>query len=224
MSGPQSTCWTLIHAAAVGGADERDDFARRYASVLRAYFAARWRGSPLLRDRDDAVQDVFIECFRPQGLLDRADPCRPGGFRAFLYGAARNIARRREQRPGRDHQAPAEFNLEQIPDDDPSQSRAFDRAWAKAILREAGRLQEELGRDDLAASRRVELLRLRFHDELPIWEIAQRWQLDAALVHREYAKARDEFRAALAEVVAFHHPGTPAQIDEECRNLLSLLG
>ncbi|MBK8268830.1 MAG: hypothetical protein IPK83_11220 [Planctomycetes bacterium] len=41
--------------------------------------AARTRG-----DLDDAVQDVFLECFRPDGALDRLDVHRPGGFRAFL--------------------------------------------------------------------------------------------------------------------------------------------
>jgi RNA polymerase sigma-70 factor (ECF subfamily) len=55
MSGPQSTCWTLIRAAAGGSAREREEFARRYVPVLRAYLAARWRGSPLLQDLDDAV-------------------------------------------------------------------------------------------------------------------------------------------------------------------------
>jgi RNA polymerase sigma-70 factor (ECF subfamily) len=222
MSGPQSTCWTLIRAAAGGSAQPREEFARRYAPVLRAYLAARWRGSPLLQDVDDAVQDVFVECLRPGGALARLDPSRDGGFRAFLYGVARNVALRREsRRPAPDGAAA----LGAIPDDHSSLSRAFDRAWAKAILREAARVQEERARAlGERALRRVELLRLRFHEDVPIRDIARRWGVEAAGLHHEYATARDEFRAALLDVVAFHHAGDPGAVEEECRKLLALLG
>jgi RNA polymerase sigma-70 factor (ECF subfamily) len=57
----------------------------------------------------------------------------------------------------------------------------------------------------------------------PRIHLAARWQIDAPELHHEYAKARQEFKAALAEVVAFHHPGTPAEIERECANLLSFL-
>jgi RNA polymerase sigma-70 factor (ECF subfamily) len=225
MSGSQTTCWTLIEAAAGGSGAEREEFARRYAPVLRAYLAARWQASPLREEIDDVVQDVFVECFRPHGLLERADAERPGGFRAFLYGVARNLARRREQRRPREQPAPVDHSLEQIAQDESSLSHAFDRAWARAILREAARVQEDHARTrGEQALRRVELLRLRFHDGLPIRTIAERWGLDAAVMHHEYARARQEFRAALCEVVAFHHAGTPAEIEQECAELLALLG
>jgi RNA polymerase sigma-70 factor (ECF subfamily) len=222
MSGPQSTCWTLIRAAAGGSAQPREEFARRYAPVLRAYLSARWRGSRLLQDLDDAVQDVFVECLRPGGALERLDSSRDGGFRAFLYGVARNVALRRESR----RPSPAgAADLDAISDDHTSLSRVFDRAWAKAILREAARVQEEraraLGEREL---RRVELLRLRFHEGLPIRDMARRWNVDAAALHHEYAKAREEFRAALLHVVAFHHAGDASTVEEECRKLLTLLG
>ena len=219
MSTAATTCWTLIRAAAAGSRPERDEFARRYGRVVRTYLAARWRTSPLLRDLDDAVQDVFVECFRPQGLLARADADRPGGFRAFLYGAVRHVALRREtRRPP----APANVPLNEIPADDPSQSQVFDRAWAKTIFRAAARLQEERA-NDAAKKRRVALLRLRFQENKPIRDIAKRWNVEAASLHREYAKARQEFRAALEEVVAFHHPGSPEEVAQACANLLSLL-
>ncbi len=57
MPDPQATCWTLIRAAADGAPRQREEFARRYAPVLRAYLAARWRGSPLRQDLDDAVNE-----------------------------------------------------------------------------------------------------------------------------------------------------------------------
>jgi RNA polymerase sigma-70 factor (ECF subfamily) len=224
MSEPQSTCWTLIQAAAAGAAPEREDFARRYAPVVRAYFAARWRGSPLLQDLDDAVQDVFVECLRPGGALDRLDPARGGGFRAFLYGLARNVALRRESRRPREQAANPAAPLDTLADDRSSPSHAFDRAWARAILREAARLQEDRARaEGEAALRRVELLRMRFHENMPIRDIARLWGADAAALHHEYARAREEFRAALLDVVAFHHGGDRASAVGECRELLALL-
>ena len=73
------------------------------------------------------------------------------------------------------------------------------------------------------ATRRVELLRLRFHEGMPIREIARLWGVDAASLHHEYARARREFRSALRDVIAFHHPGAPEDVDRECAQLLSLL-
>jgi RNA polymerase sigma-70 factor (ECF subfamily) len=58
---------------------------------------------------------------------------------------------------------------------------------------------------------------------LPIREIACRRGCDPDVVHREYARARQEFRAALTAVVAFHHPGTPAEVERSCAELLAFL-
>jgi RNA polymerase sigma-70 factor (ECF subfamily) len=125
----------------------------------------------------------------------------------------------------REQQSPDNLSWGQIHDDEARLSHAFDRAWAKALLREAGRMQEERARSaGTAACRRVELLRLRFHDGLKIRQIAARWQVDAAVLHHEYARARQEFAAALRDVVAFHHPGSPEAIEQECANLLAILG
>src|SRR5262249_54267887 len=148
-------------------------------------------------------------------------------FRPFLYGVIRHVGLRFEatRQRQRERLPPADLDLHNLPADEPSLSRAFDRAWAKALLREAGRLQEErAGQSGAAARRRVELLRLRFHDGLPIREIARRWDTDAAVVHHEYARARQEFKSALLEVMAFHHPGSPEEIEQECGNLLADLG
>jgi RNA polymerase sigma-70 factor (ECF subfamily) len=227
MAEPGSTCWTIIEAAAAGGPAEREEFAHRYGPAIRAYLAARWRNSSRLGDLDDAVQEVFLECLKQGGLLDKAERGRPGGFRAFLYGAARNVARRLETRHlrAREQQLPTDGGLDGLQADEDSLSRAFDRAWARGLLREAARRHEERAAsqgDD--ARRRVELLRLRFQDGLPIREVARRWGADPAVLHREFARARREFRSALLDTVAFHHPGTPAEIEQECANLLTLLG
>jgi RNA polymerase sigma factor (sigma-70 family) len=197
-----------------------------YEPVVRAYLRARWRGSQRLQELDDAAQDVFAESVRPGGVLDRLDPSRPGGFRAFLYGVIRVVALRVEARTARakDRAAPGDFDLHEVADDETRISVAFDRAWARALLREAAERQalqaQEAGE---AAVRRVELLRLRFHEGLPVREIARRWDFDADAVHREYARARQEFKAALAAVVAYHHPeSSSGEVDRECASLLSL--
>ena len=76
----------MIDAAARGGDDDRAAFARRYSGVVGAYFGARWRVSPLASDAEDACQEVFVECFKNGGALERVEPGRPGGFRGFLFG------------------------------------------------------------------------------------------------------------------------------------------
>jgi predicted DNA-binding protein (UPF0251 family) len=73
------------------------------------------------------------------------------------------------------------------------------------------------------ARQRVELLRLRFAAGLPIRDIADRWQVDVAVVHRAYSKARSEFQQCLRHVVGFHFVRTEAELDDECRRLLAML-
>ena len=142
--------------------------ARNWRGVIwasfAAYLAARWRGTALREDLDDATQEVFVECFRQGGVLDAAGSGRVPGFRAFLYGVIRNVARRFESRPVR-----AADPLPEFATDDASQSRLFDRTWAQAIMAEAGRLQRDRADERGAeAVQRVELLRLRFEENLPI--------------------------------------------------------
>jgi hypothetical protein len=70
---------------------------------------------------------------------------------------------------------------------------------------------------------RVDLLRLRFEGNLPIRTIAVHWGVPAAGVHHAYALAPKKFKAALLEVVAFHHPGSPAEVEQEAESLLTAL-
>jgi RNA polymerase sigma-70 factor (ECF subfamily) len=216
----------MIRAAGEGSPSDRQEFARRYEPLVRAYFGARWRDTPLLDDLEDAVQDVFIECFKDGGALDRADPSRPSGFRAFLYGITRRIARNNERRRAnrRDRQAVTRFDLQAIEAREPTLSRVFDKAWAQSLLQESvERLADRAFSHGPAARRRFDLLRLRVWQAMPIRDIAERWDVDAARLHHDYARARDEFKSALMEVVAFHVPGTSAEVERTCIELLSYL-
>ncbi|MBK8974355.1 MAG: sigma-70 family RNA polymerase sigma factor [Planctomycetes bacterium] len=223
MSGTDTTSWRVIRGAADGDPELRDQYARLYGPVMEAYFSARWRGTPLVGDVADSVQEAFVECFRPDGALRCVDPARPGGFRAYLFGVLRNVARRVEQRRIRDGQlgARAAIAFERSGSGE-SASVAFDRAWATALMQEAAQRQAERA-IDAAAQRRVELLRLRFHEGLPIRDIAVRWQIPPDVLHHDYARARREFEAALREVVAAHHPGSPAEVDETLREVVRAL-
>jgi DNA-directed RNA polymerase specialized sigma24 family protein len=215
----ESTCWTVIRAAAAGSPSDREELARRYLGAVRAYLSARWHGSALRDDLDDATQEVFVECFRSGGAVEAAGAGRVPDFRAFLYGVVRNVSRRFESRPAR-----AAGPLPEIAADEVSQSRLFDRAWAQAIMAEAARLQRQRAAEGgPEAARRVELLRLRFEENLPIRAIAERWGADPAWLHHAYALARQEFRAALLAVLAFHQPGSPAELEQEAATLLKAL-
>ncbi len=219
MPNSESTCWSMIRAAAAGSPADRAELARRYLGVVRAYLVARWRGSAVLGDIGDAVQEVFVECFRCGGAVEAAGAGRVHSFRAFLYGVTRNVARRFESRQPRFSPLPDEIDANEA-----SQSRLFDRAWAQAIMAEAVALQRERADERGAeAVQRVELLRLRFEENLPIRTIAERWGVAAATLHHAYALARKEFRAALLEVVAFHQPGSPVELEQEAASLLKAL-
>src|SRR5262245_60126495 len=211
MPSSDSTCWTIVRGAADGRAADREEFARRYGPVIRACLGARWRGGALSAEVEDAAQEVFVDCFREGGAVERAEPGRPGGFRAFLFGVVRNVALRFERNHARRRVRPGAeaFDGDGVPADDASLATVFDREWATSVVREAAARQAERaakagngnnGNND--ALRRVDLLRLRFHDGLAIREIAARWGVDADVLHHEYAKARAEFRAALEDVIA----------------------
>jgi RNA polymerase sigma-70 factor (ECF subfamily) len=218
------TCWTLIRGAARGHPGERERFATRYGGVIEACLRTRWHRMPSLgAEVDDARQEVLLECLREGGVLERVDPER--GFRGFLHGVTRNVARRFEERGRRRAGTPPGPPLEELPDGAAEEAEgAFDRAWARMVMADAARsMARRAAALGAPARRRISLLRLRFQDGLPIREIATRWGLPAARVHKDYEKAREEFRSALREAVAFHLPDAPQAVDEECRRLLDLL-
>ena len=222
----QETCWTLIHAAALGNAVEREEFTRRYLTTVRAYLTARWQGTWMEGEIDDVVQEVFMACFRKGGALERVDTDRPGGFSAFLYGIVRNQAlhaeRSRARRARRDRDS--SFHPEQLANDEPALSRIYDRAFARSIMREAAEhMAREAQERGPAERRRVELLRLRFEEGPPIRDIARLWDADPKKLHREYAQAGVEFKRALREVIGLTERCTTERLQQECDRLLGLL-
>lgn len=215
----------MIEGALRGDQASRALFAERYEPVVRAYLAARWRTSPLRFEIDDVVQDVFVEFFRGDGTLERAAGAQTVEFRPFLYGVARNVARRTEATSSRrrEQYGPPACLDEPAARDDERFSVVFDRAWAVSVMKQAARLQATwAATQGDRALKRVELLKLRFAEDLPIREIAQRWGEAADHLHHEYATAREEFRKALAEVIREHNPNS-SRVEAEAAWLLTLL-
>lgn len=200
------TCWTMIRSASAGDLEARSEFARRYERPIKAFLAARWSRSIEDASVADAAQEVFVECFRPGGVLDRVGHDAPDEFRAFVLGVTRNVALRIERSDAR-HGPNQEDPPSDLLAEDPGLSTLFDRAWAEAIVAEAASLHAR--RAEAAGARerrRVELLARRFGGRQPIRAIAADWGEDPSRVHREYRTAREEFRAALEDVVRFNHP------------------
>lgn len=225
MAPADETCWTIVRGAAAGDRVRRDEFAAAYLPVIRAYLGARWRSGRYRVFLDDAVQDAFVDCFKEGGALTRVDPTRRARFRTFLFGVVRNVALRYEERARKSRvRQPASGMLGEVAADEASLSRAFDRAFARMLVRRAGaRQRRDAEGYGAQALRRAELLDLRFGEGLPIRDIAARWGEEPAAVHRAYRKAREEFRAALHAEVAEHGGGTQAEIERECASLLALL-
>lgn len=220
-----STCWTMIRAAAEGAESDRSTFAWRHGPAVRAYLGERWKSSPLVEAIDDAVQDVFVECFKRGGVLDRHAEITRGSFRSFFYGVVRNVALRFEGRKAREREAqPAtEFDFDEVTGADEHLSEVFDRAWARSLLKEAVvRMGREALEADEAARERVRLLHHRFYDGMTIREVARRRKLDEQSAYREFQKALKEFKSVLREVVTFHCPDSPAQAEQEFDLLVSL--
>ncbi len=209
----------MIDDAASGDTDARSIFASTYAPVVRAALNARWKVQHLSAHIDDAVQDVFVELLRDGGAIGKADRSRPEGFRAFLFGVTRNVARRYEQQ----RRKTAEL-ITEPEDPDARLSVSFDMAWARTMLQLAVEdLQDRAMREGDDAMRRVDLLRRRFQDGLPIRTIAALWDVDPQKVHHAYAAARKEFERSLERIVRDHGALTIGEDESSWKSLLAHL-
>jgi RNA polymerase sigma factor (sigma-70 family) len=218
------TSWSLIALAAEGDAAARARFCETYQPLVRAYLHERWRGSPLTPEVEDAAQEVFLECCKAASPLARAESHQGDGFRAYLIGIVRHVAQRFERRTARKPTPEAlEAGDGEPPDRTTRLSQVLDRGWALMLVDEARRLMQRRAQEaGDTAQRRVDLLALRFTEGLPIRDIAVRWGTDAARLHHEYARAREEFAACLRAVVARHAVRTDVDIERECERVLAM--
>ncbi|MEZ5966271.1 MAG: sigma-70 family RNA polymerase sigma factor [Planctomycetota bacterium] len=226
MNSADVTSWSLILGAAAGKAIDREAFARLYGPVIRSYLAARWHLSFEDAAVVDGTSDVFVECFKGGGALERVDSQRPGGFRAFLYGVVRNVALMTERKLARRRERGTQGSLDfdALPDAEDTLSRVFDRAWAEAVVREARARMAQRAQRSPAASRRLQTLTMRFEQGLAPRHIAAANEVPVERVYELLREARTEFRATLLEVMATYHPNsTEAEVERLCVDLLASL-
>ena len=219
-----STCWSLIHRAADADETARTQFVERYYSVAKAYLSARWSNRRRQEDIQDALHDVFAECLRPQGVLGRTGALHGDSFRGFLFGVVRKVAQRHERVWNRPADRSDSEPLQYMPADDESLAQAFDRAWARAVVTEAVALQEEransLGDE---ASQRIELIKLRICESVPVRKIAEQWDKPAEWLHRELARGKQEFASCLQEVLRAHLGDDLGKSDQQLELVAELL-
>lgn len=222
-----STCWSVVLGAASGDPAMRDEFCRRYEPVIRAYLAARWRMSRDHESISDATQDVFVQCLREHGALQRVDREREGGMRAFLYGVTARTAGEMERRGARWRRDARGGDAEAaaVERSEATLSAAFDKAWATMIGREARRLLAARAETSSEATkRRFYLLEQRYYHGRPPRELAPAVGLDPQRVSEILVEAKSEYRAALLEVMATYFPNdSEGELERRCAELARLL-
>ncbi|MBU6411736.1 MAG: sigma-70 family RNA polymerase sigma factor [Verrucomicrobia bacterium] len=225
-----TTHWTVVLAAGKRATPESDaaleELCRAYWFPLYAY--VRRRGHTR-EDAEDLTQEFFAR-FLARNYLEGLRAER-GRFRAFLLASLKHFLANewnKAQRLKRGGGAPmlslewqtADTQFQIAAAGDPSPDRAFDRAWALALLeRVIGRLREECA----AAGRRDQF------DELKVFLTAgkgERPHADAAralglgetaarvAVHRLRKRYRQLLRDEIARTLS-----DPAQVEEEMRAL-----
>jgi DNA-directed RNA polymerase specialized sigma24 family protein len=226
MSSSDSTSWTLILAAASRAPAEQARFTERYAPVIEAYLVSRLGVPSEHEDVREAIQEVFLQCFKQGGALQGVDPARDG-FRAFLYGVTRNVALMAERRRARRRERqPPHSGVFERSTDDATLSHVFDAAWAELVVGEARALVEERAtRRGGRAVLRAKALELMYRDDLPPREIAPLLVVEVKEVYKLLETGRMEFRAAVLQVMARYSPeATRPELERKCVTLLDRLG
>ena len=221
-----STSWSEVRAAAAGDDSARAAFASRYAAFVRDALTRRWRGSWRAGLVDDAVQEVFVECFKPEGVLFKAAPEEGPGFRVYLAAVVRNVARRLEDRASRDwaRRASVTGGLESIDGAAGTNSIALDREWARSLVVDAAAEQRQRALSiSERAVLRADLLELHYGEGVPVPQIAEQWRVDAAWIHHQLPKAKAEFRRALEQVLRDRSPGAGVDLERRIEELMGLL-
>lgn len=225
MDDPLDTSWSLLESAEAGDSACRQRFAEVYGPLVERYLRRALRVERSVSVAD-AVQEVFLECFRVGGVLERVAENRPDSFRGFLFGVVRNVTLRMKEKRARSPERDLEDGAFREPiGSDGDMLALFEREWARSMVSEALKetVRERWGTEQ-DRRRGVELLRLRFEEGLPIRDVARIWGDDPVRVHRLYATVRGRFHSNLRAVVGRHEPNAEGRLEEECRWLLTSLG
>lgn len=218
-----STSWTLVLATAHGSAADQEEFARIYAPVVEAYLNARWRGARA-DEIGDVVQEVMLDCVKPDGALASINPEKCPSFRGYLYGVTRIAALREEARARKRPATVCPEVVAQQAADDPSLVQAFDLAFGGALVQVALERLLRLHADPETAALRHRVLQLRYVEGLTPADIAESTGMDVKRVYRHLEAARADFRVTFMSVVAEHHQfATRSETLDECEAILRSL-
>lgn len=225
-----TTRWTLVLAAGQGTGRALGELCALYRAPLLAH--ARRRGlSPA--DAADAVQGFLARLLRLESLATARR--ERGRFRAFLLGSfnhyladLRDHARAEKRGAGLFPPldiAATEAALAAAPSADLTPDRAFDRAWALALLDTVtARLRtEHAAPDDRTAQFDALLPCLAGRTaDTPHADLAARLGLTEPAVRVALHRLRQRYRQLLREEVA-QTVALPDDIDQELRHLLAAL-
>jgi RNA polymerase sigma factor (sigma-70 family) len=212
----------MIIDAGSGDHAARTAFVARYEPALRRYIAARWRLALNHEQVLDATQEVILECLKENGALSRVDRECNSGFRAFLYGVARNVSLRVEQR--RKRRALSSLTPDLVSVDERHLSAVFDSAFAQVLVSEALEILQQQGTSE-GGSLKWQLLEMNHVDGMPARAIAEARSLAVTQVYKLLHAARRDFRNALLQVLSVQHPGMNLpELEAEMRSLLGALG
>lgn len=230
----ETTRWSLVLAAREDPALSRralDGLCRTYRAPVVDYVRSRGHS---LDEAEDLAQSFFAR-FVEHAHHARADPAR-GRFRAFLLTALKNFLNdafdhaNALKRGGRAETQSfdvlaADGDAPPVEDDRETPERAFERAWAQAVLQSAiGRLQHEAaGAGKSALFDQLREFLVERPDETDYARIAQALNLRrntiAVAVHRLRNRLRELVCAELAETAADED-----NLDRELEDLRHCLG
>jgi DNA-directed RNA polymerase specialized sigma24 family protein len=230
-----TTHWSVVLAAADVASDDAkaalEKLCRTYWFPLYAYVRHQGHGS---EEAKDLTQGFFARLLEKNylGQVDR----RKGKFRSFLLASLRHFLSDERDRANAakrgggqslvsfDAQgAEQRYRLEPV--DEVSPDKVFDRRWAVALLEEAQwRLREEY-----ATAGKGELFDalagggVATAAEATYAELAARWAMSESAVKSAAHRLRQRYHELVRNEVA-HTVANPAELDEEIRYLVSVIG
>ena len=230
-----TTHWSVVVTA--GGSDTtgaRDALAKlcqTYWYPLYAYVRRRNFSPP---DAEDLTQEFFARFLEHRwvGAADR----EKGRFRTFLLSAMNHFLAnewdkaRAQKRGGGVPLLPLQFDTAETrygrePADNVTPEQHFERRWAMTLLEEVvNRLRAEYERDgkaDLFAALNPCLVGDRTSQ--PYEELAKKLGVSEGAVKSAVHRLRQRYRQLLRDEIA-HTVAGPAEVDEELRHLITVLG
>lgn len=231
----EPTRWSLVLRARAEDSGQRQSaLSDLYVAYWPPLYAFLRRSGRTVEDARDLAQEFFVRLL-DGNLLSAADPAK-GKFRTFLLAGLRHLdanayraARAAKRGGGTEHLqldvAPVEERLQAETSQHESPARAFDRAWANVVIDRASlRIREDYraaGKGQLFEELFPRLLGTAAAGGLAA--AGERLSLSEGGVKMALSRLRHRFGEALQAEIA-HTVGSRAEVREELRYLLSVLG